>query len=262
MNHSPSHHLRRIILALTVATTLFTAPTLAQTDNPIPSATTPCKPPADTTTPTTKPCPTHHHTDTSFSLGAFPQLTATRIDNSNNSFLTQSLTPSAGVLATFRQSFRPWLGYSVNVGYTRASEHFTDNADFGSPGTFANFSTHANMYEFSLSYLAQKPITAKLSGFADVGAGMMDFVPTHLSIPTNQDPLYTGGPTTNYRPLGVGGLGIDYLLSPHLSFRAEYRGQLYKFADYGYEPAKHLTVTSEPTFSLVYHFQKTSPAYK
>ena len=61
----------------------------------------------------------------------------------------------------------------------------------------------------------------------------------------------------NFRPLGVGGVGVDYRLSPKLAFRAEYRAQVYKYADYGFGVAKLTAVTSEPTVSLVYNFHGT-----
>lgn len=85
MNSSPSQHLHRTILAIALPTTSCTAPALAQTDTPsAPSATNPCKPTADLSSrpersvvegsaaSPTKPCPAKHHTDTSISLGAFP----------------------------------------------------------------------------------------------------------------------------------------------------------------------------------------------
>ena len=54
--------------------------------------------------------------------------------------------------------------------------------------------------------------------------------------------------------MGVGGIGFDYSLTPHLGLRAEYRGQLYKYADYGNALPRNVTVTSAPTFSLTYNF--------
>ena len=207
--------------------------------------------------PSPAPAPvTHQHVETSLSLGVFPQLTATRITAPDNTVVTESLTPSAGVLSTFRQSFKPWLGYSINMGYTRASEHYTNNAGRGSAGTASNFSIPANIYELSASYVAERHITPRLSGFADIGAGMVVFLPERGEVATPGEVTTANAHAlfTNYRPEGVGGVGFDYKLSHHLGLRAEYRGQLYKYADYGNLLPRNYTVTSEPTFSLTYNF--------
>jgi hypothetical protein len=186
--------------------------------------------------------------ETTVSVGGFSQLTATRITTPLNNFNTESMTPSGGVLGTFRQSFKPWLGYAVSFGFTRAEEHYTQDAGFYSFGTGNDQRVAANMYEFTLSYVAEKHLTRKLSGFADVGAGMIAF-----------QPVNAGDAVNNYRAAGVGGIGVDYDLGHRFGLRAEYRGQLYKFADYGDRFAKTYTVTSEPTLSLVYRFGKGRP---
>lgn len=192
--------------------------------------------------------PEPHHIETSVSLGVFPQLTATRLTYPGNVFYTSSMTPSAGLLATFRQNFRPWLGYSINFGYTRATEHQTTGAYVGPTGA-GNRNIPANMFEFSFAYVAEKHITPRLTGFADLGGGMIDFESTNAGFLFDK---------TSYRPEGLAGIGFDYHLTRHLGIRAEYRGQLYKFADYGSgEGSRPLTVTSEPTISLTYNFGKS-----
>ena len=63
---------------------------------------------------------------TSISLGTFAQLTPTRIEgNATDLFSTNGISPTIGVLGTFRQQFRPWFGYSLNLGYTQAAERYT-----------------------------------------------------------------------------------------------------------------------------------------
>jgi hypothetical protein len=67
---------------------------------------------------------------TDFSLGVFGQLTPVRTPISTTPGFpgveivqtTQGASPSAGVLATVHQSFKPWLGYNVNFGYSRFPE--------------------------------------------------------------------------------------------------------------------------------------------
>jgi opacity protein-like surface antigen len=204
-------------------------------------------------TPTTAPVAARHRVETSVSLGGSPQLTATRIENgSSGGFITQSLHPSANIVATFRQSFRPWLGYSVNVGYTRAAEHNTNGAGASLAGTYSNFYVPNNVWELSLSHVAQKHLTHRLTVFTDEGAGFMAFQPAQRGSTFT----FPGGVVvgTNFRPLIVFGAGADYRFNPQWALRGEYRGLLYKFPDYGQSIPRLTTITSEPAVSLTYTF--------
>jgi len=200
-----------------------------------------------------------HRVETSISLGGAPQLTATRIENvPSGGFLTQSLHPAPAVVATFRQSFRPWLGYAVNFGYTRASEHNTNNAGATNLGTYSNSYVPNNIWELSLTHVAQTHVTKKLSAFTNAGAGFLAFQPAKKgSIYNIPSGLVGGVPVgTNFRPLVVFGAGVDYHFNSEWALRGEYRGLLYKYADYGQGLPKLITLTSEPTVSLKYTFGK------
>jgi opacity protein-like surface antigen len=245
------------IAALTLGALLLSVLALGQTPNhPTPTCKALIAQPNPLPTHKPTPCRTGlHRPDTSISLGAFPQLTATRLSNSPYYFNTESMAPSAGTLGTFRQTFSPWLGYSLNMGYTRATERATDNLGPQISSVRDNLTLPANVYELSLSYIAEKHVTPRLSPFAEVGAGMLAFLPDHSNGATiATSPFSVLNASVTFRPLGVGGVGFDYALTHHLSLRAEYRGQLYKFADYGNALPKYLTVTSEPTISVVYNF--------
>lgn len=215
---------------------------------------------SSTTTASTKsPIAARHKVETTVSLGGSPQLTATRIENvETGGFITQSLHPSPNIVTTFRQSFRPWLGYSVNIGYTRASEHNTNDAGAQLDGTRSNFYVPNNVWELSLSHVAQMHLTHRLTAFTDEGAGFLAFQPAKRGS-TATIPTFGGCCTvvgTNFRPLIVFGTGVDYHFNPQWALRAEYRGLLYKFADYGQNLPKLITITNEPTVSLTYTFGK------
>ena len=203
------------------------------------------------------------HPQTSVSLGTFGQFTPTRIEGTPagfNDFFTNGLSPTAGVLATFRQQFRPWLGYSVNMGYTRVTERYTANAPgSGNLNAGSNETTvHSNMYELSLSYVARKQLTPRLSGFAELGAGAVTFLPISPASTAYYNPYagfikQTYGPPVNFRPEGVGGVGIHLHLANSFGLNVEYRGLIYKDPDFGVFQ-KSTTITSEPTVSLTYSF--------
>ncbi len=194
------------------------------------------------------------------SLGIFPQLTGTRtVENvSTNSFgsilheTTQGTTPSAGVLGTFHQQLTHWIGYETSFGYTRIAEnYFTavgDNGMGGDTGTATAHSIPSDLYELSLAVVAKGPVsTHRMQTFLDGGSGLLLFRPTQQPEPER----------SQIRPMVLFGAGIDYRLSDHLGFRAEYRGMFYKNPDFRNPEivaTKLFTVSNEPTISLVYRF--------
>lgn len=186
--------------------------------------------------------------ETTLSLGAAAQLTATRITTS-----PQALDPSATVLGSVRQSFRPWLGYTANFGYTRTTEQ-NPQATFYPP---SNFPIPSNVYEVSVAYLAQKRVTPKLTGFADLGGGVLTFLPVHRG-PSAKEFVpgenFSRVPSVLFRQLGVAGVGVDYHFNARLALRAEYRGLLYKYPDFQGAVGRQITVSSQPTVSLTYTF--------
>ena len=199
------------------------------------------------------------------SAGIFGQLTEARTPTTTstqlgNSFVfvkqqTQTYSPSAGVLGTFHQSFKPWLGYNVNVGYTRFSDNYSSAAGAVSKGpyddnvAYSQGSTGTNMYELTIGYVVEGPRNRRFRTFGQLGGGGLFFVPTGKT-PANQQT----------RPAALFGVGMEYKVTPHLAIRAEYRGLFYKGPDFAYNPSpifpipKLFTVTNEPTVSVVYRF--------
>lgn len=270
LRHPSFHPLSRCRLVLLPAISLLSAGPglLAQGDAAASSSlAASASQPADCSDISDAPCPppptpaphTRPHVETSISLGAFAQITPTRLQNNTYdgtllSTQTQGIAPTAGVLGTVRQQFRPWLGYSLNLGYTRADERYTFPSSL--PGT--DLHVPSNLYELSLSYVAEKRLTPRLSGFADIGAGFITVLPI-IRYPTPAAQPDYHYPSVNFRPEGVTGFGLDLRLTHRLDFRAEYRGLLYKNPDFG-GLQKSTTWTSEPTLSLVYRFGRTRPA--
>jgi opacity protein-like surface antigen len=244
---------------LTLTTILLPTLALAQTTHP----TAPCKPLITTPNQKPIPCGTKRHIDTSISLGILPQLTIDRAYDNGNGLGLQSTAPSTGTLGSFRQTFHSWLGYSVNLGYSRVSEQYrTSPSDYVSN---INFNIDTNVYESSVTYVAHTPVNRHYSLFADIGPGLLTFLPIHRG---SDAVLYAPGhnallvPSVQVRPAGVGGFGLDFPLTPSFALRVEYRALYYKNPDFntGDGPySKALTLTSEPTLSLVYHFHQRKP---
>ena len=205
------------------------------------------------------------------SIGAFSQLTVARTPTISgnplgNSYVfvqekTQTSSPSAGVLGTFHQSFKPWLGYNVNVGYTRLSENYVSASGYisSSPATqsvgYSQGSIGTSVYELSLGYVVEGPRNKRFRTFGQVGGGGLFFQPTE-KLPGRYQ----------IRPAALFGVGMEYAVTPHFGIRAEYRGLFYKGPDFAYGPGpipvvKLFTVTNEPTVSLVYRFGGTKKGY-
>jgi opacity protein-like surface antigen len=169
-------------------------------------------------------------------VAVFGQFTGT----SNGNGIRDNPTDSLGTLATFRQSFHPWLGYEVNYSYTRFTE----------PYSTLPFGVQNNVHEVTGAYLLQGPTIPilGLQPFGAVGFGALIFLPTTVggqkySQQTRTPILYE--------------VGVNYpILTSHIGLRLQYRGLNYKTPDFN---ATLLTTgarrtTSEPSVGAYFRF--------
>lgn len=154
--------------------------------------------------------------------------------------VSQSGTNSGGVLATSRFFFTQSQGVEVDYGYTR------DTQQYNAPTGLAAIQT--DMHEFSASYVYRLTL-GRIKPFAAAGVGGVVF-----------DPLLGSGallsqPGTQARAAFVYSAGADFKITTHLSFRAQYRGLVYKAPDFasgvGSDSAMNF---SEPAGGLVWRF--------
>lgn len=154
--------------------------------------------------------------------------------------VVQSGTSSGGVLATYRFFFAPNHGVEADYGYTRDTQQY--NAPSGLAGV------QADMHEFSASYVYRFTL-GRVKPFATAGVGGVVF-----------DPVLGAGallsqPDTLARAAFVYSAGADFTITAHLTFRAQYRGLVYKAPDFasgvGSESAMNF---SEPAAGLVWRF--------
>lgn len=143
-------------------------------------------------------------------VNVFGQSTGT----SNGNGIRDAASESMGGLATFRQSFKPWLGYEVNYSYTRFSETYSTQY----------FHVQDNVHEATGAYLFQAPKLFGFQPFAAAGTGWLLFLPT------------TAGGQHNHQqgrvPL-LYELGVNHpILTDHFGARFEYRGLVYKAPDF------------------------------
>jgi opacity protein-like surface antigen len=167
-------------------------------------------------------------------VAVFGQFTGT----TSGDGVTDSPTESLGTLATFRQSFHPWLGYEVNYSYTRFTERYST----------IPFGVQDNVNEVTGAYLVQGPSFLGLQPFGAIGFGALIFLPTTV-----------GGQKYNQQtriPL-LYEVGVNYpLITSHFGLRLQYRGLSYKTPDFN---ATLLTTgtrrtTSEPSVGAYLRF--------
>lgn len=152
--------------------------------------------------------------------------------------ITDSASHSLGPLLTFRQSFKPWLGYEINYSYTRFTERYTGQL----------FGVQNNVHEATGAYLVQGPKLLVFRPFAAAGTGVLVFLPTTV-----------GGQGNNqqFRTPFLYELGVNYpLITEHFGARFQYRGLIYKAPDYGQEIYRTGATrqTSEPSIGLYVRF--------
>lgn len=168
------------------------------------------------------------------SANVFGQFTGSTSGNG----ISDKPSRSVGALATFRQSFKPWLGYEVNYSYTRFTE-FYSNQPFG---------VQNNLHEVSGAYLVEGPRLLAFQPFGAVGAAWLIFFPTA-----------SGGQRLDKQNipglLYEAGVNIP-LATSHFGARLEYRGLLYRTPNLGSPTLVTNTrrQTGEPTVGLYARF--------
>ena len=121
------------------------------------------------------------------------------------------------MLGTFHQSFKPWLGYNVNFGYTRLSENYSHGEAFvpASGSSAAPSSSFARIdwckcYELTISSVFEGPKSRRFSTFGQFGGGGLFFVHRKANL-VNDMPIHE-----QTRPAMLFGVGMNYKLTSHL----------------------------------------------
>ncbi len=100
-----------------------------------------------------------------FDVGAAGLYQVTNASNGNS--IREDTTESGGVLVSFRQPWRPWLGYEANLGYTKFYEAYNKGV----------VKVESNVTDFSFSYLLQSPPIYGVQPYLTLGGGIIVFSP-------------------------------------------------------------------------------------
>jgi hypothetical protein len=172
--------------------------------------------------------------------GGFYQVT----NASNGNFIREDTTTSGGGLVSFRQPYRPWLGYEVNFGYTKFYEAYNKG----------EVKLESTVTDVSFAYLLQSPTVYGVQPFLTLGGGIIVFSPIAGTL-TSTVPIPTTLPT-QLLPEFTYGLGLNYPIFGHFGVRGQLRGLKYKTPDFHQISldTHTLRTTLEPTLSVYYRF--------
>ena len=173
-------------------------------------------------------------------VGAFYQIT----NASNGNFIREDTTSSGGVLVTFHQPWRSWMGYEANFGYTKFYESYNKNT----------VKLQNNVTDVGFSYLAQAPSLYGVKLFATLGGGIIVFSP--MGTITDVNGILPPKLGSQLLPEFVYSVGFNYPVYGHFGVRGQFRGQIYKTPDmHQYQLDTHtLRQTVEPTIGVYYRF--------
>jgi hypothetical protein len=173
-------------------------------------------------------------------VGGFYQIT----NASNGNFIRNDTTASGGGLFSFRQPYRPWVGYEANVGYTKFYEAYNKGV----------VKVQSNVTDVSIAYLFQSPTIYGFQPFLTLGGGIIVFSPIAGTITNLNSP--TTHLSSQLLPEFTFTVGLNYPLFKRLGVRGQLRGLHYKTPDFHQFSidTKTLRTTVEPTLSVYYRF--------
>ena len=153
-----------------------------------------------------------------------------------DSGITHQPTHSGGLLTGYRLNVNKWVAVEGNYGYYRNSQRY-----FATAGT-ADLPT--NVHEVSGSVVFKIPTDTVIKPFLLAGGGALVFDPRDVSAIDQQT-----------RGTFVYGGGADFAVHKNISFRAQYRGLVYKTPDFdGQFALDKVTHSAVPSAGLVFRF--------
>jgi len=150
-------------------------------------------------------------------------------------------TNTGGFLVGYRYNINRWLAAEANYGYDRNTQMY-----FGS--TAARI--ESNVHQFTGSAVVKLPGLGRIQPFALAGGGALVFDPTG-----NSGGTFVGA-TSEARGAFLYGVGADYAFTRHFSFRAEYRGLVYKAPSFNLAGLNtdSWTNVAQPSAGIVFRF--------
>jgi opacity protein-like surface antigen len=161
-------------------------------------------------------------------------------DTQGNRVLDRA-TETGGFLVGYRYNFNRWLAAEADYGYDRNTQMYFGNT---------SGRVQSNIHQFTGSAVVKLPGFGRIQPYALAGGGALVFDPTG-----NAGGTFAGA-TAQTNGAFVYGAGADYAFTRHISFRAEYRGYVYKAPSFGLASfnTDSWTNIAQPSAGIVFRF--------
>jgi opacity protein-like surface antigen len=183
-------------------------------------------------------------------LGATAQESRSEVSLQGTGFFTQdtngqgtsrTTTNTGGFLLGYRYHFNRWLSGEANYGYDRDTQKYFSTGGLSRVQSDVHTATAAAVVNLPFRI-------SRLNPYILGGGGSLVFHPTG-----NAGGFVSGADTQAKGAFLYGG-GVNYDLTRHWSLRAEYRGYVYKDADFGIKNLNtdSWTHTAQPSAGIVF----------
>ena len=178
-----------------------------------------------------------------FDVGAAGLYQVTNASNGNS--IREDTTESGGVLISFRQPYRPWLGYEADLSYTKFYEAYNKGI----------VKVESNVTDFSFSYLLQSPVIYGVQPYLTLGGGIIVFSPISGTL-TNLNQTVPSSLPSQLLPEFTYSLGLKMPLFSRFGVNGGLRGLKYKTPDFHQVPidTRTLRTTLQPNIGVYYRF--------
>jgi opacity protein-like surface antigen len=185
-----------------------------------------------------------------FAFGATAQESRSEISVQGTGFFTQdssgqgvsrTTTNTGGFLVGYRYHFNRWLSGEADYGYDRNTQTYFSTGGLSRLQSDVHTATAAAVIGLPFRI-------ARLNPYVLGGGGSLVFHPTGNA--------GVSGAGTQAEGAFLYGGGVNYALTRHWSVRAEYRGYVYKDADFGLRAlnTNSWTHTAQPSAGIVFRF--------
>ena len=163
--------------------------------------------------------------------------------DSNGQGISRRATDTGGFLVGYRYHFNRWLSGEANYGYDRNTQKYFSTGGLSRVQSDVHTATAAAVVSLPFRI-------ARLNPYVLGGGGSLVFHPTG-----NAGGFVSGADTQAKAAFLYGG-GVNYALTRHWFVRAEYRGYVYKDADFGIKALNtdSWTHTAQPSAGIVFRF--------
>jgi len=163
--------------------------------------------------------------------------------DTNGQGVSRTTTNAGGVLVGYRYHFNRWISGEANYGFDRDTQKYFST---GGPSR-----VQSDVHAATADLVVNLPFTIRrFNPYVLGGGGSLVFRPT------GNAGGFVPGADTQARGTFLYGGGVNYTLTRRLSLRAEYRGYVYKDADFGITNLNtdKWTHSAQPSAGIVFRF--------